>query len=55
MRSGRSFPCPEAIFSKNLHLNIGWNIHEVVVHGFAMNSKGNRASISVGLVVGDEV
>jgi len=30
----------------------GWNIHEVAVHGFAMNSKGNRASVSVGLVMG---
>ena len=33
----------------------GWDIHEVMVHGFAMNARGDRASVSVGLVVGNEV
>ncbi len=36
-------------------LPAGWDVCDVVVHGFAMNSKGNRASVSVGLAVGDEV
>ena len=29
-----------------------WDVHDVVVHGFVMNARGDLASVSVGLVVG---
>ena len=35
------------------NLPADWNVCDVVVHGFATNAKGNRASVSVGLAAGN--
>ena len=50
---GRSFYW--ALGESSWELPEGWDVHDVVVHGFAMNARGDRASVSVGLVVGNEV